>query len=256
MTPDPATLVLTLTAPAKAGDPDAAFALGLACEMGLGLPEDLHRARAWYHLAAASSLRAPHPVRRSLRCRSHQPWHQVVGPMSRALARAAREADPYAQQFPQAPDAWRRWYGRHEVAAPARAEFALARLLQKSDDPACLCWYRRAAEGGLVEAQIHLGLFHRASHGPDCGTSRRFLAQARRALRRLASPGNPEASYRLGVLEAEGWGGPTEPARARRHLRQAAEAGHEESWRRLARLAPESSLMGPPRPAPLPELRA
>lgn len=250
--------VLHLLQAARAGLAEAGFALGLAHEFGLGgLPPDLELARHWFRRTACLSPREPTACcrRRVQDPASITLYREALEPILRALGLEVQGADPYARSFgPRALRAPFRWYARPDVDPTARAEFAMARLVCLEGPGSRWCptpWFRRAAEAGLPEAHLQLGLLlgSQADSSGSSGARRRSREAFRRArtgLRRLALRGNREAWYRLGVMLLEGWGAceedPAGPASGRKWLARAAAEGHPDAARRL-----EASGRPPPR---------
>ncbi len=229
---------LLLLAAAADGVPEAAFLLGLCHETGTLFSPDPGRARAWYGEAAAQSPRAP----RGVRCRRLEAlWRDVLGPVRDELTIRIQAKDPIAQAFTSggAPGnrPWSRWYGRSDVDAPTRAEFALARQVLGADRDLenGIAWLRRSAEGGLADAQLQLALLldRACPHYRDPEEALRWFRVVRARLLAEALGGSPEASLRLGILASETMGDGPHLAEARRWLAVAAGFGHPEARHRL-----------------------
>ena len=102
----------------------------------------------------------------------------------------------------------------------------------ESDFAGALQWLRRAAEGGLLRAQLDLGgIYYAGGHGLE--------ADARQAydwFLKAAAQGSREAEVFLGMLQYEGRLGEKNVQEAMKHWRIAAEAGIAEGQYRLGRL--------------------
>jgi hypothetical protein len=81
-------------------------------------------------------------------------------------------------------------------------------------------WYRKAAEGGLLAAQVDLGWLYQQGKGV-----RRDYAEAMRWYRKAAEQGSAVARLNIAVLYDEGKGVPEDDAEAARWYRTAAEQG-------------------------------
>ena len=102
----------------------------------------------------------------------------------------------------------------------------------ESDFAGALQWLRRAAEGGLLRAQLDLGgIYYAGGHGLE--------ADARQAydwFQKAAAQGSKEAEVFMGMLQYEGRLGEKNVQEAMKHWRIAAEAGIAEGQYRLGRL--------------------
>lgn len=101
-----------------------------------------------------------------------------------------------------------------------------------SDYAGAMHWLRRAAEEGLLRAQLDLGgIYYAGGHG--------LQADARQAcdwFSKAAAQGSKEAEVFLGLLHYEGRLGQKDAETAMKHWRVAAEAGIAEGQYRLGRL--------------------
>ena len=106
-----------------------------------------------------------------------------------------------------------------------------------SDYAGAMHWLRRAAEEGLLRAQLDLGgIYYAGGHG--------LQADARQAcdwFSKAAAQGSKEAEVFLGLLHYEGRLGQKDAETAMKHWRVAAEAGIAEGQYRLGRLLAQSS---------------
>ncbi|MBO5684463.1 MAG: sel1 repeat family protein [Akkermansia sp.] len=102
----------------------------------------------------------------------------------------------------------------------------------ESDFAGALQWLRKAAEGGLLRAQLDLGgIYYAGGHGLE--------ADARQAydwFQKAAAQGSKEAEVFLGMLQYEGRLGEKNVQEAMKHWRLAADAGIAEGQYRLGRL--------------------
>jgi TPR repeat protein len=147
-----------------------------------------------------------------------------------AYAALATTEEKLAQAEAAAAEARRR---QEQIAAErsaaeqgdAQAQFNLANRYAKGDglaeDPAQAdLWFRKAAESGLVRAQVHLGLL---AFGSDTASH----AEGVNWLRRAVAQGDAPAQYYLGFLYKFGKGGVGQDyIEAARLYRLAAEQGH------------------------------
>lgn len=101
-----------------------------------------------------------------------------------------------------------------------------------SDYAGALHWLRRAAEEGLLRAQLDLGgIYYAGGHGlePDARLAYDWFTKA-------AAQGSKEAEVFLGLLHYDGRLGQKDAESAMKHWRIAAEAGIAEGQYRLGRL--------------------
>lgn len=149
----------------------------------------------------------------------------------------------------------RHWYGLAARQGDARAQAALAQLLERSgeagDAESALGLYRQAAAGGEHEAQVALGRIHSTHDGDpaeafqgmvwysraaEAGDPLALLTLAhlftkeqahiaRHCWQRAAEQGVAQAQYMLGQLYERGTGVTADPRRAAGWYRQAAEQG-------------------------------
>ncbi len=150
-----------------------------------------------------------------------------------------------------------------------RAMFALGRAYAANNQPSeAIAAYRRAADKGSTSAMVELGvslaatdpdqarkLFERAAQAgnPRGVTNLASLsggagasanpAQARAMLAKTAET-NPEAQYQLGMMMAEGEGGPKDDAAARNLFEKAAAQNHAGALERMGAFA-QSGRGGP-----------
>lgn len=123
--------VATWTVQATQGDADGDFGLGLAYDLGRGVPQDSGRACGYYRRAGDSGLAAAAFS------------YAVMLDGGRCGTRdAAAAAD---------------WYGRASAAGHARAEYGLAQLYERGDGvpqnpDLAAAWYRLAAAAGVSVA--------------------------------------------------------------------------------------------------------
>jgi clan AA aspartic protease (TIGR02281 family) len=103
-----------------------------------------------------------------------------------------------------------------ERAAAAQLIEAATGTRNKQDWATGVTWFRKAAEGGDVQAQSYLGFLY-FSQQPT---------EARKWLRKAAEQGDVQAQYNLGQLYEEGWGGQKDYAAALKWYRKAAEQGY------------------------------
>lgn len=99
------------------------------------------------------------------------------------------------------------------------------------DPVRAVVWYRRAAEGGLAEAQFNLA--HCLATGN--GTARDDV-QALTWMVRAAQQGLASAQFLAGVMYAEGLGAPADREQALQWLRQAAANGNSDAAALLQRM--------------------
>ena len=126
-----------------------------------------------------------------------------------------------------------------DTPATPQAMYDMAQVLLKpnvenadSDFAGALQWLRKAAEGGLLRAQLDLGgIYYAGGHGLE--------ADARQAydwFQKAAAQGSKEAEVFLGMLQYEGRLGEKNVQKAMQHWRIAADAGIAEGQYRLGRL--------------------
>ena len=102
----------------------------------------------------------------------------------------------------------------------------------ESDFAGALQWLRKAAEGGLLRAQLDLGgLYYAGGHGLESDAR-----QAYDWFTKAAAQGSKEAEVFLGMLQYEGQLGKKNVQEAMKHWRIAADAGIAEGQYRLGRL--------------------
>lgn len=122
-------------------------------------------------------------------------------------------------------------------AGQAAAQHSLAEILAGAGlAPEARAWMRRAADAGLPEAAIRLGLWELAGFGgpqdPGGGVTR---------IRQVAERGNAEAMQVLAMLHAGGIGTARVLPEALRWLLRAASAGHASATTQIRLLAGERS---------------
>lgn len=156
-----------------------------------------------------------------------------------------------------------------QASSTRRAMFALGRAYAANNQPSeAIAAYRKAADKGSTSAMVELGvsmsatdpgqarkLFERAAQAgnPRGVTNLAALsggggasanpAQARAMLAKTADT-NPEAQYQLGVMMAEGVGGPKDDAAARNLFEKAAAQNHAGALERMGAFA-QSGRGGP-----------
>ena len=107
----------------------------------------------------------------------------------------------------------------------------------ESDFAGALQWLRKAAEGGLLRAQLDLGgIYYAGGHGLEADAHQAFAW-----FQKAAAQGSKEAEVFLGMLQYEGRLGEKNVQEAMRHWRLAADAGIAEGQYRLGRLLAQSS---------------
>lgn len=131
--------------------------------------------------------------------------------------------------------------GDAERAEPSSPEemYARAQALikpnvtgDKSDFTGALQWLNRAAEGGLLKAQLDLGgIYLEGGKGVPADPGKAF-----EWFRRAAAQGSAEAEFYLGHILYNGLGRPADKTAAVSHWRKAAESGIGEAQYRLAHL--------------------
>lgn len=101
-----------------------------------------------------------------------------------------------------------------------------------SDYAGAMHWLRRAAEEGLLRAQLDLGgIYYAGGHGLEADA-----CQACNWFSKAAAQGSKEAEVFLGLLHYDGRMGQKDVETAMKHWRIAAEAGIAEGQYRLGRL--------------------
>ena len=102
----------------------------------------------------------------------------------------------------------------------------------KSDFSGAMQWLRRAAEGGLLRAQLDLGgICYAGGEGQTVD-----IPQAFEWFTKAAAQGSKEADVFLGIIHYEGLNGVKNVAAAMSHWRNAANAGIADAQYRLGRL--------------------
>ena len=184
---------------AQQGDPDSAYRLGQAYEMGHGVPRDLRQADYWYHMAASEGS----------------------GSAAYALGLQAENTER-PDGLPQDPDAAIGWYRQALATGDPRARERLAALGAGEDED------KRPVPHAAAPAPVHVvapaprppipaaptANFDRAiaiwrEHGLE-GTDSAAIA----ALVTAAKQGQPVAQYDLAYAYEHGLGVPAEPVRA------------------------------------------
>lgn len=112
---------------------------------------------------------------------------------------------------------------------------------QQSDFTGALQWLHKAAEGGLLRAQLDLGgLYYAGGQGvqPDARKAWEWFSKA-------AAQGSREAEVFLGMIQYEGLLGKQDKSAALKHWRAAAEAGIPEGQYRLGRVLAQDESTRP-----------
>ena len=187
---------------AAQGEPEALFLMGEIHANGAGVPQSDAVAVQWYELAAGQG-HADAMYRLALALRNGR----GIEPDERAalawLGEAARSGNSRAMTL----------YGHALATAPNGTH---------RDEGTS--WLRRAADNGIVDAQLWLARVHLESEGQ--------LDEVIRLLTEAAEAGNDDAHEWLGLLLAD-----TDPAAARPWLEKAAAADRPNAAFRLATLA-------------------
>jgi TPR repeat protein len=162
---------------AEAGNPEAAFGLGLIFDRGHGVARDAATAALWYRRAAEAG---------------HAGAAFNLGNLYRLGEGVA--ADPALSAA---------WWERAAKAGLPQAQVNLGVAYQKGegvpqDDREAFGWYRKAAEAGEPLGQFYLGVAYEAGIGvaPD-------VQMALAWYRRAAANGEPRAQARLAELAGE-----------------------------------------------------
>jgi len=186
---------------AEQGDPDSAYELGQAYELGHGVPRDLHQADHWYRMAASEGS----------------------GPAAYALGLQAENAER-PDGLPQDLGAAIGWYRQALAAGDPRARERLAALGAgegEDERPAPARHAPEPAPARVIAPVPHpptpaapTANFDRAvaiwrEHGLE-GTDSTAIA----ALIAAAKQGQPVAQYDLAYAYEHGLGIPAEPVRA------------------------------------------
>jgi TPR repeat protein len=184
---------------AAEGDADAQFLLGVWHHQGLGVPEDLDEAVAWYRRAAEQG----------------QPEAQSNLGVMYLEGRGVTQDDAEALQ----------WLRRAADQGVAQAEFSLGWMYLHGrgvpeDSAEAATWLERAAEQGLAAAQVDLGLLCLRGQGVPEDSAR-----AATWFRRAAERGSPRAMSRLGMMYEHGRGVPRDTLVACMWYTLAASAG-------------------------------
>ena len=107
----------------------------------------------------------------------------------------------------------------------------------KSDFAGALQWLRKAAEGGLLRAQLDLGgICFAGGEGQAVD-----IPQAFEWFTKAAAQGSKEAEVFLGIIQYEGLNGAKNVASAMTHWRNAANAGIADAQYRLGRVLAQSA---------------
>jgi TPR repeat protein len=107
----------------------------------------------------------------------------------------------------------------------------------KSDFAGALQWLRKAAEGGLLRAQLDLGgICFAGGEGQAVD-----IPQAFEWFTKAAAQGSKEAEVFLGIIQYEGLNGAKDVAAALTHWRNAANAGIADAQYRLGRVLAQSA---------------
>jgi TPR repeat protein len=131
---------------AQAGDPQAAFGMGLLCDLGSGMPADARAAFDWYRRAAEAGL-------------PEAAFNVAV--MKDAGRGTAHDIDGAAL-----------WYARAAAAGYARAAFNLGELYEDGEGvprnpQLAAAWFHQAAAGGLTAAATKAAVLEKATPRPD-----------------------------------------------------------------------------------------
>jgi uncharacterized protein len=160
-------------------------------------------------------------------------------------------------------------------AASRRALYQLGRAYAANQQlPEAIGAYRKAADKGSTSAMVELGvllaigsgvpkdevqarkLFERAAEGgnprgaanlaalPNAGAAPAVPAKARALLAKAAETNSAEAQYQLGLMTADGVGGPADDVAARALFEKAATQGHPGALERMGAFA-QSGRGGP-----------
>jgi TPR repeat protein len=142
------------------------------------------------------------------------------------------------QQLPDAITAYRRAADKGSTSAMVELGVALATGAGVAKDEAqARALFERAAEAGNPRGVTNLAaLSGSAAALPDPGKARALLARAAET--------NPEAQYQLGMMTAEGVGGPKDDVAARALFQKAAAQGHAGALERMGAFA-QSGRGGP-----------
>lgn len=165
-----------LAAKAQAGDPAAAYALGLRYWSGEGASKDAERAIIWFSRAAAKDF----PSADTALGIMYEDGEGV-------------KADPAQAAY---------HYRRAAEKGEAMAQYRLGLLYTEGrgvarDDKVAAHWYEAAAEKGLADAQNNLGLFYETGRGVEQSTT---LALA--WYEKAAAGGSEDAKANLANLRA------------------------------------------------------
>jgi TPR repeat protein len=142
------------------------------------------------------------------------------------------------QQLPEAIAAYRKAADKGSTSAMVELGVALATGAGVAKDEAqARALFERAAEAGNPRGVTNLAaLAGGAGALPDPGRARALLARAAET--------NPEAQYQLGMMTAEGIGGPKDDVAARTLFQKAAAQGHAGALERMGAFA-QSGRGGP-----------
>ncbi|MSP84039.1 MAG: hypothetical protein EXQ94_14310 [Alphaproteobacteria bacterium] len=162
---------------AEAGEPDAAFGLGLIYDRGHGVARDPATAALWYRQAADAG---------------HAGAAYNLGNLYRLGEGVAQDAVLSAA-----------WWTRAAEGGLPQAQVNLGVAYQKGDgvpqdDAAAYAWYRRAAEAGEPLGQFYLGVAYEAGIGVAIDVD-----DALTWYRRAAAQGEARAQARLAELTGE-----------------------------------------------------
>lgn len=186
---------------AQSGDAKAATMLGYLYERGLGGPQDIARATAYYRTAAEK--KEPDALvalgRFGLEARG-----MVTPAEARSFLARAAEA------------------GRID-AASMLGQGILTGKLGKGDPVAAAPWLQQAADGGDVDAAYSLGILEMNGDGVPVNT-----VAGLRHLRTAAEQQHPAAMADYGLLVYQGKAGPPSKSEAARWFEKSAKAGDPE----------------------------
>ncbi len=177
----------------------AFYSLGLAYELGIGVPSDVDEAIRWYRKAAdAGNAHAMNEI-------------GSLYVQARGVQRDYQEA--------------LRWFHKAAEKGLAVALGNLGFMYEHGngvsrDTRKAARLYRQAAEKGDVNALASLGNFYARGHGVP-----RDSAEAIRLFRAAIEKGSPRAMVSLGFMYEQGNGVPRDPAEAVRWYRKAAGKG-------------------------------
>lgn len=210
---------------AEQGDADLKYHMGLMYELGLGIPQDVLRARKWYFLAAkqedARAILALAKIAENNGDGEAADWYLKAAKLGSTEAQFSL-GRLYSTAQSEQQDAFQglAWYFRAAQGQDAKALLTLGYLLSGDLVPLAVASFQRAAEEGVAAAQYALAQHYSAGSGVS-----KNIPQAFAWYLKAAEQGHVQAQSALGVMCLGNSGMPKDMRQALTWLQKAAENG-------------------------------